>query len=271
MKTLLFSYKFLFITFTTLPLAMCSNDETPDEETPIENSNDVTPSDNIETLYLTNFSRARIGERLPLLKARKITVNGNSNYRENLGLEDIVSIFSVSGGSYNTDNSFPTKIEDSYTPYDQNNVERNNVTISFVFSDEASSNATLTINSPVTFETLGGNMQDGSSRVFVREIKTGSFTIKARDERLNDVIPPLGKDKNGMVFNAFRFNDEEVSALWLNGLRYDLDGNSPVDIPHNVLVNMMKENNKVMPIKIIETAIVKDGQRIEPVTQPPNF
>lgn len=36
MKTLLLSYKFVFMTLITLPLAMCSNDENPNEETSID-------------------------------------------------------------------------------------------------------------------------------------------------------------------------------------------------------------------------------------------
>ncbi|MEW4923522.1 hypothetical protein [Algibacter sp. 2305UL17-15] len=36
MKTILFSYKFIFIIFTTLPLAMCSNDDNTEEENPFQ-------------------------------------------------------------------------------------------------------------------------------------------------------------------------------------------------------------------------------------------
>lgn len=280
MKTLLLSYNFLLLSFLALPLAMCSSDDDNGEEMQIpddgngdneDNNNNVVPSDDITTLYLTNISRAKKDERLALIKGRNTPIMGNEYYYVNLGLADSIGIFSVTGGSYNTDNSFPTTLEDTYTPYSQNDLERNNVIISFVFTDETSANATLTINTPMTFETQSSNVSDIGGRVNVREIETGSFTIKAKSERLNDAIPPLGKDKDGVVLEAFKFNDEEISALNLNGLRYGFDGESPVNITHQELVDMVKVQDSIIPIKIIETALVQDGQRIEPVAEPPNF
>jgi len=258
----------------------CTTENT-DSESPNDSiGNNSSPSDDISTLFLTNMSRAFYNEHLPLLKNKKAPIEIISFYRDGLNIPDSVGVLSVSGGSYNLDRSFPMVESETYEIYDSNHLERNNVTISFVFTDETSSNAILKINTPFTFERLGGTSLEVGTQVFHRVIETGSFTIKANDMRLDDDITPLGKDVNGNVFKEFTFNDEEATfeyngqnlpSILVNSLRSGVDDLGPVDSNYSNFVGIMMEKDSVIPIKIIETAVVQGGQRIEPVTQPPNF
>jgi len=228
------------MTFTILPLSMCSNDETPDEETPIENSDDVTPSDDISTLYIANMLRSRKGQRIKITDTRSAPVHGEAAY---------------STGNY---------------------ANRPNVTISFIFCEESQANATLKINEAMTFDTQSWTLPFESSSV--REIKTGSLTITAKDERLQDAITPLGVDKDGNIIKSFKLNDENMTYTdngtnyvdpELNALKYSTEtNNDPIDITHTELVDKFKTQGNIIPIKIIETATVHGGKRIEPASKP---
>lgn len=276
MKAFLLNKKVFVLMLAILPLSMCSKEESFEN---IESENNTSPSDDISTLFLTNISRAFYNEHLPLLKNRRAPIERISFYRDGLNIPDSVGILSVSGGSYNLDGSFPMVESETYEIYDSNHLDRNNVTISFFFIDEMFSNAILRINTPFTFERLGGTTIEVGKQVFHRVIETGSFTIKANGDRLNDEIPPLGRDANGNIFREFTFNDEEATfrynganlpSVLVNSLRSGVDDLGPIDFNYGNLSNMMGEKNRDIPIRVIETAIVQKGQRLE-ITQPPNF
>ena len=256
---------------------MCSNDETPDEETPIENSDDVTPSDDISTLYIANMLRSRKGQRIKITDTRSAPVHGEATYRQSLNIPDSVSIYAISGGAYNKDGSYPKTEKDSYEAYSTGNyANRPNVTISFIFCEESQANATLKINEAMTFDTQSWTLPFESSSV--REIKTGSLTITAKDERLQDAITPLGVDKDGNIIKSFKLNDENMTYTdngtnyvdpELNALKYSTEtNNDPIDITHTELVDKFKTQGNIIPIKIIETATVHGGKRIEPASKP---
>lgn len=276
MRVIKFGPKFFILMLIVLPLYMCSKGESFEK---IESENNTSPSDNISTLFLTNISRAFYNEHLPLLKNKKAPIERISFYRDGLNIPDSVGILSVSGGSYNLDGSFPMVESETYEIYDSNHLDRNNVTISFIITDEMLSNAILKINTPVTFERSGGTNILNGKRVFHRVIETGSFTIKANNDRLNDEITPLGKDVNGNILREFTFNDEvatfrhngeNLPSVLVNSLRSGVDDLGPIDMNYGNFSNMMGETNREIPIRVIETAIVQKGQRLE-ITQPPNF
>lgn len=275
----------LFSTATALTMLGCSSDGGEDPYTPPidpptsggENpppgsgTTDPVPSDDISTLWIANFARAQKDEYIAITNGREMPNHGNVLYRQNLKIPDSVSIFTVSGGCYNKDGTYPTSSDDLYTAYDKNDVKRNNVTISFIFTDEASANAELVIDNAMAFASQSWKVQYENNST--REIEKGAFTIKAKDERLQDAIPPLGKDKDGNILKSFKFKDIDINGDYninqMNGLKYGpKDAASNIDIPHSILVSMFKTQGNKFPIKIIETAIVQGGQRLEPVTKP---
>ncbi|WP_406684326.1 hypothetical protein N1F78_00945 [Seonamhaeicola sp. MEBiC1930] len=280
MKTLLFSYKFLLVTLMSLPLTLCSSEDNNETDDPIIDNgnggnNSSEPSEDIETLYLTNITRAGKGAYLAMLKGAKTPYHGTDFYRQRLNLNDESPIFSVSGGSYNKDGSIPTTKDDNYSPYNRHDVKRNNVTISFVFIDEANANAELIIDKSMTFASQGWTIPFENNSV--RVIEKGSFTIKVKEARLNDDITPLGKDKDNSIITSFKFKDEVIdnnsveANTEINGLKYGNEDTHPINITHNELLDIFREEGKTHPIKIIETALVHGGKRIEPVAQPPSF
>lgn len=271
------------VAFSALMLGVTMNSCSPSDDgdmrpdpDPIGGDPDpvVGPVNDIKAdLYIANLTGATPSDRLAITKGRKTTVHGNDLYRNTLGLSANKMIYSISGGSYNTDGSTPKTEKNSFTAYDSNDMNRNNTSISFVFADEASANADLIINTAVTFGATSQIITAENNST--RSIEQGSLTIKAKEARLEDAITPLGKDKDGNVLTSFKFNDIDVTDYKFNGLKYGPsavadNNNNPIDITHSDLVTMFGTQGNTIPIKIIETAVVQDGQRL-PVVQPLNF
>lgn len=189
---------------------------------------------------------------MKILKGQRSTIRSNVLHLNRLNLDDKIGIFSVTGGSYSTTE------KETYYPYKKANSKRNNVTISFVLADEDTANAELIIDEPMTFA-LGTIIHSENNSI--RSIEKGSFTIKAKNERLNDNIPPLGKS-NGTVFKSFKFNDIDVTDPKLNGLKFARGSTADIDITYDGIAEKFKEQGNVILIKIIETAIIKDGEYI---------
>ncbi|NRD24309.1 hypothetical protein HNV10_13705 [Winogradskyella litoriviva] len=261
-----------------------SDNDNENDDLDCENEENLAlPADDMTELWIANITRATISDRLAITDGRKSPIHGNEIYRNNLGLENNMSIFSISGGSYNTDGTYPKTTDNAYTAYSLYDLERNNITISFVFCDESIANAELMVNEPIFFDNQSWILPYENNSI--RIIEQGSLTITAKSERLQDEIPPLGKDINNNALETFRFNSEDMTYSYdcveytnheLNALKYGPNAVSdnvlyPIDITHSELTEMLGTENNVFPIKIIETALVQDGVRIEPVAQPPNF
>ncbi|WP_394972557.1 hypothetical protein [uncultured Croceitalea sp.] len=250
----------------------CSNEnsetENPDDEIEMGNSE---PSDDINTLWIANMTQAAKGHHLEITKTRKSTITGNSLLRERLGLKDSTAIFSVSGGSYNIDGSHPITKDDLYTAYSPLPTLRNNVTISFTFTDDEFANAELVIDQAMVFAAQGGILPGEGN--FARPIEQGIFTIRVKSERLNDAIPPLGKDINGDTFESFTYEDidipDEFESFQLNAYKLFSD-DTPIDVGFVKFREMVRTAGNVIPIKIIETAVVQNGERLE-LVEPLNF
>ena len=282
MKTLLFSYKFLFVTLMSLPLALCSSEDNSETDNPVvvdpdnpdttgggDNSNAVA-SEDISTLWIGNFTMAGKGEWLEIMHGKESTFYSNAKYRTELSLPNDAVIGSVTGASYykGGDGKHPTKPEDMFVPW--SSVDGNilhdhpNVTISFTFVDEDQANAYIMIDSPMTFNATSYIIRGDQSS---RSIEKGSFSIHANEDKLEDEVPPLWKDSDadtGVANKNFKFNAaKDITDKGFNGLMYG-SGGVDLDVGYSDIVDMFKEQGKKIWIKIIEVGIVDgEGKRLK--------
>ena len=235
----------ILILFNLLILAGCSSgdsDTLPLEPTP----STAEPTD----LFIVNMTLTRGNTRIVISHGFKVTLMGNSNY--DLGDK---TIFSVLGGNYNSDGTFPNKDKDMPL-HNSRFEERSNHIISFIMSDETNANAKITVNTAFTFGSSGDNLWgDG-----ILKITDGIFTISALENHLNDVVPPLGKTKNGVANTSVKF-----TGVGIDRRNY---GNIVSKFGFSEWTSLLREQGKVIFIRTFEGAI--DAGEGEPqFYQPP--